>query len=78
MMKHRPFCWCRKSNYKMSVIFIDGVAHYGIEVICGGERKVIADISTNKAEVKKLCHRVCRGKVSPLALQDVVEDWLER
>lgn len=77
-MKKSMFWWHRKRSYKISASFIDGIAHYGIEVIYGDEQRLIEDLSTRRAEVKMLCHQLWRGKVSPVTLQDVVEDWLER
>ena len=56
----------------------EGFARYGIRVCWRGETAEAADITTKREEALALLRLLRRGNVTPIALRDVVEDWLER
>lgn len=48
----------------------------GVMVELDGERTEIADITPSRRRVRALLDRMCRGTVTPVAVRDVVDDWL--
>lgn len=49
---------------------------YGIRVESGGEVESIRAITPSRYRVQGLLNRLMRGRVTPTAARDVVEDWL--
>lgn len=49
---------------------------YGIEVACGGEYARVPDLTGSLGRMESLMAGLVRGAVTPVALRDVVEDWL--
>lgn len=53
-----------------------GGASYGVEVELEGESAAVPDLSPSRRRVEELADRLARGTVTPVALRDVVDDWL--
>lgn len=49
---------------------------YGILVKCGGDREVIPEITPSRRRVQSLLGLLIQGRVTPVTVRDVVEDWL--
>lgn len=50
---------------------------YGVEVSCsGGERASVRNLTFSQSRIDKLMSLLIRCRVTPVALRDVVEDWL--
>ena len=62
----------------VSHIVIEGKTYvtYGIHIQNDEGCATATDISTNRRAVATLRRRMHKGRLSPLHLQDVVEDWL--
>ena len=63
----------------ISRIVVEGRAHttYGIRIESDEGCAVVEDVSVDRAAVAALRRRMYEGRLSPLHLQDVVEDWLD-
>ena len=53
-----------------------GVERYGIQVCYGDETETVADITSSQRQIQSLLDALVRGGVTPAAVRDVVEDWL--
>lgn len=51
-------------------------ASYGVGIELGDESAAARDLSPSRRRVKELAERLARGTVTPMALGDVVDDWL--
>lgn len=62
----------------VSLVEIEGTRYvtYGIRICSDEGCAVVEDISTDRRAVRKLRRRMRAGRLSPLHLQDVVEDSL--
>lgn len=69
---------CPEPVYEILETVSDGIFRYGIRISWRGETEEIADITTGRGEVLAFLELLRRGKVTPVSLRDVVEDWLER
>jgi len=49
---------------------------YGICVTCGSDAALIPEITSSEAEVRQLLGAMIRGRVTPVTVRDIVEDWL--
>ncbi len=49
---------------------------YGVLVEMDGEEASAADLSPSRQRVLELAEALVRGAVTPVALRDVVDDWL--
>ena len=49
---------------------------YGILVEGVGDREVIHGITASRLRIQTLLERLVRGRVTPVSVRDVVEDWL--
>ena len=50
---------------------------YGIKLIQAGETKCrISDVTCSYPEIRKLCSLCNRHKLSPMHLEDIIEDFL--
>ncbi len=52
------------------------VERYGLQVSCGNETETVADITSSQRQIQALLDTLVRGGVTPTAVRDVVEDWL--
>lgn len=51
---------------------------YGISVESGEEQVTVRQITTKREDIEELLERLIRGGVTPIAVRDVMEDWLLR
>ena len=49
---------------------------YGVQIEMEGEAAEAADLSPSRQRVWELAETLARGSVTPVALRDVVDDWL--
>lgn len=49
---------------------------YGLRVRCGEETAEARDLTCSQRRIQELLESLVRGAVTPVALGDVVEDWL--
>lgn len=49
---------------------------YGVGVELKGESAAVTGLSPSRRRVTELAERLVRGTVTPIALRDVVDDWL--
>ena len=64
------------SYFLLSETDSTGRWHYGVSVQCGQEQTSVYNLSTHKGSVIALLEKMQRGSVTPVAVQDVAEDWL--
>ena len=64
--------------YRVLEAEIEGIPRYGLCAMRGGEAANIPDITSKREDLLALLAQLERADVPPLALRDVVEDWLER
>ncbi len=55
-----------------------GIETYGVLVQLGNEQVLIPDLSSSSNAVRELLTQMAGGGVSPIAVHDIVEDWLLR
>lgn len=67
-----PFRGTRTRYYLLE----DGGASYGVQVELGNESAAVPDLSPSRRRVEALAKALARGAVTPVALRDVVDDWL--
>lgn len=65
-------------RYHLCISYLEETTHYGIQASWREEEVCIPGITTKKEEVLGLLGLLQRCVVPPLALRDIVEDWLER
>lgn len=49
---------------------------YGVQIEMEGEEASVRDLSPSRQRVEALAEALVRGAVTPVALRDVVDDWL--
>ena len=49
---------------------------YGVQAELNGERTAVPGITLSRRRVQSLLDGLIRGQVTPVALRDVVDDWL--
>lgn len=54
----------------------NGSRMYGILIEGGGSREMIPGITPSRLRIQSLLERLARGRVTPVTVRDVVEDWL--
>ena len=67
---------CRGKIIRYRIIMKAG--NYGIAVAYGGEQAAIENLTPRREEIEALAVKLRKGRVTPVALRDVVEDWLLR
>lgn len=53
-----------------------GMERYGLQVCCGEEMETVPDITSSQRQIQALMAAMAKGGVTPVAVRDVVEDWL--
>lgn len=53
-----------------------GIERYGLQVRWGDETETVPDITSSQRQIQALLEAVARGGVTPVAVREVVEDWL--
>ena len=56
----------------------DGAEQYGVLVEYRDEQTAIPDITTSREDAENLLSLLVQGSVTPVSVQDVVDDWLQR
>ena len=64
--------------YYLCISYSGEALQYGVKICWREEKACIPEITARKGEVLQLLELLRRGAVPPSALQDIVEDWLER
>lgn len=67
---------CRGKVIRYRIVTTEG--NYGIAVEYGGEQAVIENLTSCREAMEALALALRKGRVTPVALRDVVEDWLAR
>ena len=67
---------CRASKARYYLLEGEGPVSYGVQVELEGEEASAADLSPSRQKVEILAEALVRGVVTPVALRDVVDDWL--
>jgi len=62
--------------YLVSECSGERASSFGVLVRYRDEQVVLSDISPHRGEMQHLLCRMLRGAVTPVAVPDVVEDWL--
>lgn len=68
----------RKLQYRLVVSRGEAGAEYGLCVEFGAERCVIPGLTPRRQAAEQLAALLVRGRVTPVAFPDVIEDWLAR
>ncbi|MBQ8409127.1 MAG: hypothetical protein IJY39_09730 [Clostridia bacterium] len=42
-----------------------------------GERKLYRDLTQDRRKIEELCARINKGRVSPIHIDDIIEDFLD-
>ena len=74
MNTHMTLCRGKVIRYRI----LTTAAGYGIAAEFKGERAVIENLTSHREEIEGLALKLRKGRVTPVALRDVVEDWLLR
>ena len=68
----------REIRYRLVKSRGEAGTEYGLGVEYGEERCVISRLTPNRQAAEQLAGLLIRGRVTPVAFPDVVEDWLAR
>lgn len=68
----------RKLQYRLVVSRGEAGAEYGLSVEYGTEQRVIGRLTPSRQAAEELAAALVRGRVTPVAFPDVIEDWLAR
>ena len=69
-------CRASKVRYYLLEREAEGPVSYGVQVELEGEEASAVDLSPSRRKVEILAEALVRGVVTPVALRDVVDDWL--
>lgn len=64
--------------YYLMVEEAAGIERYGLQVRQGNETETVEDITSSQRQIQALLGVMARGGVTPVAVREVVEDWLNR
>lgn len=67
--------WCMGGMIRYYLLINSDDEACGVEVEYGAEREVVCFWEHSKEQVESLLDRLCRGRVTPTTLKDVIEDW---
>ena len=67
---------CRALPARYYLLEEEGPASYGVEIEWEGSTAAVRDLSPSRERVQALAEALARGAVTPVALRDVVDDWL--
>jgi len=58
--------------------YTDGTRHFGVCIQCEttGETATVRDLTTNRACAKQFFHSIVQGKVTPIHLNDLAQDYV--
>lgn len=69
-------CRALRARYYLLGEDAGGPGSYGVQIEMEGEEASAADLSPSRQRVLELAEALARGGVTPVALRDVVDDWL--
>ena len=75
-MKEQLIGEARCGESHVSYYLLEDGPSYGIRVALEGEMAVVRALSPSRSRVEALAEGLVRGAVTPVALRDVVDDWL--
>lgn len=53
-----------------------GIERYGLQVRRESETETVPDITSSQRQIQALLEVMARGCVTPVAVREIVEDWL--
>ena len=58
--------------------YTDGTRHFGVCIQCEttGETATVHDLTSNRACAKQFFHSIVQGKVTPIHLKDLAQDYV--
>ena len=70
--------WCRVSQVRYYLLEEDSEepVAYGVQVELEGEEASVMNLSPSRQKVEALAKSMILGAVTPVAVRDVVDDWL--
>ena len=68
----------RELRYRLAESRGENGMEYGLCVEFGAERCVIPGLTAHRQAAEQLAALLVRGRVTPVAFPDVIEDWLAR
>jgi len=68
--------WCRAEQVRYYLLEEEPGPSYGVGVELEGEAAAVRDLSPSRRRTAELAEALVRGAVTPVALRDVVDDWL--
>ncbi len=66
----------RARYYLLEEETVNSGPSYGVEVELEGETAAVRDLSPSRQKAAELAEVLAQGTVTPVALRDVVDDWL--
>lgn len=69
-------CRGRAVHYYLVAERTADTERYGLQVCYGEEAETVLDITTSGGQIRLLLGSMVRGGVTPVAVREVVEDWL--
>lgn len=69
-------CQGMQVHYYLLERYAETERQYGIRVECGADQAELRDLTPVAGRARGLLEAMCRGAVTPVAVRDVVEDWL--
>lgn len=67
---------CRAGQARYYLVEEDSAESYGVRIELEGETASVTGLSPSRQKVQALAETLARGAVTPVALRDVVDDWL--
>ncbi len=69
---------CRESQARYYLLEeeMETSGSYGVQIEMEDEEASVRDLSPSRQRVEALAEALVRGAVTPVALRDVVDDWL--
>ena len=67
---------CRALPARYYLLEEDAPGSYGVQIELEGEEASVTGLSPSRKRVLALAEALVRGTVTPVALRDVVDDWL--
>ncbi len=69
-------CRMKKARYYLLGEDPEAPGSYGVQIKMEGEEASVKNLSPSRERVLELAEALARGAVTPMALHDVVDDWL--
>lgn len=69
-------CRASQARYYLLEEDLGKIGSYGVRIELEGEEASVTDLSPSRQRVEALAEALVRCSVTPVALRDVVDDWL--